>query len=182
MRQSLRLSFFGMKDEFGFLRRQILLFDRTKLGRVSRQVFWLTMAVYAAIYSVAFAVPFEVGFRLEVEPDSAYMKIFLNGWMCFFFFSIAPVVRLTRRRLQYCCVCLLHRWANTIVLLRKIEKSCGPSRQTKASQPFINRCCWTASCESLGTVFGAVGGDGFSVGACCLSGRRILIHEFKQVV
>ncbi len=100
MRQSLRLSFFGMKDEFGFLRRQILLFDRTKLGRVPRQVFWLTMAVYAAIYSAAFAVPFEVGFRLEVEPDSSYMKIFLNGWLVFFFFSIAPVVRLTRRRLH----------------------------------------------------------------------------------
>ena len=89
-----------MKDALAYLCGQVLLFDRTKLGRVKRQNFWLTMAAYAVIYAAAFVLPFEIGFRLQVEPDGLYMKVFLHGWLVFFFFSIAPVVRLTRRRLH----------------------------------------------------------------------------------
>ncbi len=80
--------------------RDLLLFDRTRLGRVRRGPFWLTMAAYVLLYAAAFVIPFEIGYRLEVEPDSLYMKIFLNTWMLGFFVSIIPVVRMTRRRLH----------------------------------------------------------------------------------
>lgn len=80
--------------------RDLLLFDRTRLGRVGRGAFWLTMAAYVLLYAVTFVVPFEIGYRLEVAPDSAYMKVFLNGWLLLFFLSIIPVVRMTRRRLH----------------------------------------------------------------------------------
>ncbi len=79
---------------------RLLLFDRTRLGRVGRRAFWLTLAAYAVIYAAAFAIPFEIGYRLEVAPDSTYMKVFLNGWLVFFFLSVIPVFRMTRRRLH----------------------------------------------------------------------------------
>lgn len=81
-------------------RRDLLLFDRTRLGRVGRGVFWRTMAAYVLLYAAAFVIPFEIGYRLQVAPDSLYMKLFVNGWLLFFFLSVIPVVRLTRRRLN----------------------------------------------------------------------------------
>lgn len=77
----------------------LLLFDRTRLGRVDRRTYWLTLAAYALILVTTFVVPFETAYRLQLAPDSAFVVICVNGWFLLWFFSIIPLWRLTRRRL-----------------------------------------------------------------------------------
>lgn len=143
--------------------RDLLLFDRTRLGRVRRGPFWLTMAAYVLLYAAAFVIPFEIGYRLEVEPDSLYMKIFLNTWMLGFFVSIIPVVRMTRRRLHdagfsgsfprwggrrwrfYCCFPRPRDSGATTGLLKRIAGAAkGPKEKLRKRKSRSNDSGFTA--------------------------------------
>lgn len=88
--ESIQLKVFG----------DLLLFDRTKLGRVDRPTYWRTIFAYALIFATTFFVPFEIAYRLEMEPDSFFVVVCVNGWVLLWFFSIMPLWRLTRRRLN----------------------------------------------------------------------------------
>ena len=78
----------------------VLLFDRTKLGRVNRRVYWRTIVAYVLIFLTAFVVPFETAYRLEMAPDSLFVAVCVNAWVLLFLLSVMPLWRLTRRRLH----------------------------------------------------------------------------------
>lgn len=79
---------------------ELLLFDRTSLGRVARKPYWLTMLAYAVLFFLAFEIPFETAYQLEMEPNSAFILVCVNAWVLLIFLSIIPIWRMTRRRLH----------------------------------------------------------------------------------
>jgi uncharacterized membrane protein YhaH (DUF805 family) len=87
-----------------------LLFDRTRLGCVGRGPYWSALGVHVTILALAFVLPFEALFRLEVEPDSPVMTLFLYGWLLFSFVTFWCLLRLTGRRLSDAGFSRAWRW------------------------------------------------------------------------
>ncbi|MDO4936566.1 MAG: DUF805 domain-containing protein [Sutterellaceae bacterium] len=121
----------------------LLLFDRTKLGRVDRATYWRTIFAYALIFSTTFVVPFEAAYRLELAPDSFFVALCVNGWVLLWFFSVMPLWRLTRRRLhdadfsawwQWLIWLPFVGWAILLVLLLQ-PSSVGQNRFDRFAEP-----------------------------------------------
>ena len=75
-------------------------FDRVKYGRVSRQVFWTTMAADGVLLIVVFLGPLEAAYRLQADPQGWFIRGWLLGlgWLAVTLAVCA--FRLARRRLH----------------------------------------------------------------------------------
>ena len=51
------------------------LFDRCRFGRLSRRIFWETAAADAVVLLLTFFVPLEIAYRLQLEPESLFLRV-----------------------------------------------------------------------------------------------------------
>ena len=59
------------------------LFDRCRFGRLSRRIFWETAAADAVVLLLTFFVPLEIAYRLQLEPESLFLRVWLCTWLIF---------------------------------------------------------------------------------------------------
>lgn len=60
------------------------LFDRCRFGRLSRRIFWETAAADAVVLLLTFFVPLEIAYRLQLEPESLFLRVWLCTWLILF--------------------------------------------------------------------------------------------------
>lgn len=75
-------------------------FDRTVLGRVSRTVYWSSIAAHIALVVASGAALLEVAYRLQCAPDSLFVQSAFWGWVLLVLATVMPIWRLSRRRLH----------------------------------------------------------------------------------
>ncbi len=79
---------------------QVHFFDRTRLGRIGRAVFWKATVFHLVFFFLLFAVFFETAYRLEMQPDSAFVVFWMNFFSITFLVSLLPAFRMASRRLH----------------------------------------------------------------------------------
>ncbi len=78
---------------------QMRVFDRTRLGHVSRASFWLTFLACSVIGLLSGWIPVEIAYQLQLQPDGVFM---VTSVWCFLAFNAAMgwcLARTARRRL-----------------------------------------------------------------------------------
>lgn len=76
------------------------LFDRCRFGRLSRRIFWETAAADAVVLLLTFFVPLEIAYRLQLEPESLFLRVWLCTWLILFAVLSVCLFRAARRRLH----------------------------------------------------------------------------------
>lgn len=93
---------FGQSRAVRFSRflREVHFFDLVSQGRLSRAAFWRALFSHFFFLAVLFFVPFETAYRLQMEPDCAFVLFWMNIFCAVALASLLPIKRLAVRRLH----------------------------------------------------------------------------------
>ncbi|MBS1385418.1 DUF805 domain-containing protein [Duodenibacillus massiliensis] len=67
---------------------------------MSRRIFWETAAADAVVLLLTFFVPLEIAYRLQLEPESLFLRVWLCTWLILFAVLSVCLFRAARRRLH----------------------------------------------------------------------------------
>ena len=66
----------------------------------ARRIFWETAAADAVVLLLTFFVPLEIAYRLQLEPESLFLRVWLCTWLILFAVLSVCLFRAARRRLH----------------------------------------------------------------------------------